>query len=352
MVKFLRSSAPGRISALQRSLTLDLVTRHGLFGAAIIEMRSRWGITDCCCGDLYQNGVDDGVVIFTPEEWPKSIPSSPFPSTDIDERADLLLAPPEVSNGGPYLVAWYRDLKRMHDQFVPESCRSRDLFPETSWVTFLSRCVLCNPVRPRLLEFANRAVVRIDVPMSDPAHGAEDRCIQLEKYAMIHAPIETVTDARHIEHAWISFYEELFSLIGDALKSQHGIDLKALREDVADKHPDIWSRQRERLSSAGKRLLIHVDEETSENDVVGAYKIIKAGLPGQPRQGRPKRDPLVCVQCAIWYDEEGWSHVQIAERFGWAIQYPAGQKPRSETARLHIAEGRRILKQRQRRAAI
>jgi hypothetical protein len=31
---------------------------------------------------------------------------------------------------------------------------------------------------------------------------------------------------------------------------------------------------------------------------------------------------------------------------GWAVQYPAGAKPRSETARQYIADGRLLLNQR------
>jgi hypothetical protein len=319
-----------------------------VFGAAIIEMRRQWGITNCSSDYPRDN---DEIVIYTPGEWPESVPSSPFPPTDIDEQAGLLIVPPEVSDGGPMLIAWYRDLKRLHDLSIPESSRAYEPFPETSWITFLSKCIVFEPARPRLLEFSDRAIVRIDVPMANLTDPPEDRCIVNERYAMVGAPIETVTDVRHVEHAWITFYEEVFSLVSDALQNEHGIDLRALRENVTEKHPEVWSRQRERLSSAGKRLVIHVERDTTEEEVTGALKILKAGLQEEPRLGRPRRDPLVCVQCAIWRDEEGWSHVQIAERFNWAIQYPPAQIPRSETARQHIAEGRRILNQRHKKSA-
>jgi hypothetical protein len=94
------------------------------------------------------------------------------------------------------------------------------------------------------------------------------------------------------------------------------------------------------------RPYITVDVHTTEEDVRNAFKMMTANQPARPRPARPKRDPLLCLQCAVWYDQCDWSHERIAQAMGWAIQYPAGAKPRSETARQYIADGRSLLNQR------
>jgi hypothetical protein len=88
---------------------------------------------------------------------------------------------------------------------------------------------------------------------------------------------------------------------------------------------------------------IRVDDVTSDDDVRKAFSYLRSLSPDGGRPRKTKRDPLTAVQCAIWYDNHGWSHERIAKHFGWKVQYPAAQKPRCETARQHIAEGRQIL---------
>jgi hypothetical protein len=68
--------------------------------------------------------------------------------------------------------------------------------------------------------------------------------------------------------------------------------------------------------------------------------LARHGYVGEVKATKSPRDLLVCIQCAIWYDLDGWSHERIAARFGWTVQHPPGQTPRSETVRQHVAAGR------------
>jgi hypothetical protein len=93
------------------------------------------------------------------------------------------------------------------------------------------------------------------------------------------------------------------------------------------------------------RYLIIVDEYTTEADVRQAYRKIAAIRKKTAKGGAPKRDPLVAVQCAILYDEDNppdqankgrrrWTHEKLAKRFGLKS---------SRAAKDHIELGRLIL---------
>jgi len=84
---------------------------------------------------------------------------------------------------------------------------------------------------------------------------------------------------------------------------------------------------------------------TSEDDVRQAYRFVRSRCWPEDTRTKPKRDPLVAVQCAILYDELSWSHARIGERYGWAVEARDYAKDRCETARAHIAGGRSIRRQ-------
>jgi hypothetical protein len=111
-------------------------------------------------------------------------------------------------------------------------------------------------------------------------------------------------------------------------------------------HYETTDSYRDEKRAAGMRPYIDVGEQTTEEDVRNAYRLMAARRPLAPQPRRPKRIPLQCLQCAVWYDECGWSHERIAKVFGWTVQRPAGAKPKCETARQYIAEGRLLLSQR------
>jgi hypothetical protein len=89
--------------------------------------------------------------------------------------------------------------------------------------------------------------------------------------------------------------------------------------------------------------VISVQPETTEADVRAAFQWIKRRLPTPAPPTKSPRDPLLAAQCAVWRDKYEWSEQRIGEHLGWAIQESPIAKPRCETARQHIAEGRTLL---------
>jgi hypothetical protein len=88
---------------------------------------------------------------------------------------------------------------------------------------------------------------------------------------------------------------------------------------------------------------IEIQPETTEADVRAAFQGIKRRLPTPALPTKSPRDPLLAVQCAVWRDRYEWSEQSIGEHLCWAIQESPIAKPRCETARQHIAEGRTLL---------
>jgi hypothetical protein len=86
---------------------------------------------------------------------------------------------------------------------------------------------------------------------------------------------------------------------------------------------------------------VRVDDVTSVDDAKAAASYIKK-LRGTTNN-KPKRHALACVQCAIWRDDLHWTYARIAGEMGWQTQDNySGSPRRSETARAHVAEGRKL----------
>lgn len=333
----------------KRLLTLDLATRHGTFARLITDLRRRWGIV--ARREVPDNQGDTRFVLYVPNEWPATIPQLQVEAENRYERLKWGFVPAKIAGLGEHQAAWYRELNRLHLQCVPDSCRANDRFGGSVWIPFMSQCALYDPPWDRLLDFADDARVRIDVAPAVLATCDDDQGVPEPEYAMVQAPVETVIDSHATVNALLEYFEALDTLLGDKLNAEFGIDFWAMRRATIDDHPELKNRLHEDINASVRWQAIRVEAHTTEADVTGAYKLIKTRTMVQAKSNRPPRDPLVCVQCAIWYDDDGWSHKRLGKHFGWAIQYPPAQMPRCETARQHIAEGRRILKGRHKKEA-
>lgn len=319
--------------------------QRGAAWDAVSAFRKAWGITPVVAAN-YIEGDSESYPIFYPPNLPFMPPDSPFEPIDPDDRAGFIILPPGFRDGdvNQFHFSWYRDLKRMHDLIVPRECRSNLPIPEWSWITFLSMCAGTDPPPDQLIEYANSTVLMDLPPVTDPE--AEIPDLETAQRAMIHAPILAIRDERDIEYAYIAFYERVFQQLAEAVMIEHGIDLRERRELLIVEQPKLFGGLSDALRDVSRRLVIRVDEYTTQEDVANALRLIReTNPPADDGEGRPSRDSLRAVQCAIWHDRFHWSHQQIAERYGWAIQYPPGQKSRSETARLYINEGRRIIQE-------
>ncbi|MFL5760256.1 MAG: hypothetical protein ACJ789_10985 [Thermomicrobiales bacterium] len=322
---------------------LELLTKHGAFWEVVQSLRHRWAIEPAV---RVPPSLPAEVLIYPwegehyfPHPWPDRLPPSPL--ADASPEADDLGADPSPDadlsgvDESKWRRWWFKDLWRLHDVCIPPECRHHGPCPAVSWATFLSACLLYNPPRTHALAIADAAVMVLDA--ADPDDPNAD--------LMMHAPLVKVRDERVLEEAFEEFHEEVFAALCEALAPM-GIDLRALRAQIAIARPELMEHARDRLRAVPWKRCIDVSRaDVTKADVIQAFELVRSTHPKRPTPKRPKRDPLVCVQCAIWHDEEGRTYEQIGKRFGWDIQYPAEQKPRCETARQHVAEGRRFLHQ-------
>lgn len=207
------------------------------------------------------------------------------------------------------------------------------------WDGFLSGCLVYDPPPDNLLGFADHPIatygdyLEVLNPWADGSANAPQ---------MLAPPIAFLHDAEDMVARERQRHQQLLEALHRRLEPS-GIDVWELIY-----HIEYWDRPDEEGPNQlpGPKPYIDVQPHTTEADVRNAFKLMAAALPTRPRPIKPRRDRLTAVQCAVWYDDLNWSHEVIADRFGWAIQYPPGMKPRSETARQHITEGRNILRQR------
>ena len=250
------------------------------------------------------------------------------------------------------LQEWMVLLNVLHDAVVPSNLRVETPYSYSLdfWMGFLSACVIFDPPPDNLLGFAEHGVAAYG-DFVNPFNPWDDS----DGPEMLAAPITFLPDPEQLiaeeqeRHTWvIGRLQE--ALDARAVIRRGEVDLTEMAAHFEFVYESEYEKAHKKHD--GKLLPIHtkpyitVDENTTENDVRNAFKLMVANQPKRRRPARPKRDPLLCVQCAVWYDECGWSHERIAQTMGWAVQRPAGAKRRSETARQHIADGRLLLNQR------
>ncbi len=322
MGKLLESSAERRLQTFRRELTLGLFTRHGPFWEEVGWIRT---LRNIVAEARMPSPLDPGKVHFP-----------------LDVKARDWAWQPEQRQAA---AEWMVLLHVLHDAVIPPEHRVETPFSSSLefWMGFLSACVLFDPPPDDLLRFADHGVAAYGDflnPLNPWAD--EDGAPQ-----MLAAPIRFVADAEAVLAAQRRSHERVIDALHCRL-APLGIDVRELAYHLEYwQGPDDENDENDEDDSATRlRPYIAVDTRTTEDDVRNAFKLMAEALPERPRATKPRRDRLTCLQCAIWYDEDGWSHERIAKRFGWKVQYPAHAKPRSETARQYIAEGRLLLAQR------
>lgn len=324
MGKRLESSAERRLQAFRRELTLDLFTRRGPFWDEIRWIRSLRGIA---AEARLPPGLHPGKV---------HLPAD-LKATDWAWR-------PEQRQ---IFREWMVLLQVLHDAAVPEEHRVETPYSSSLefWMGFLSACLRYDPPPDDLLGFADHGVAAYGDfvnPLNPWAD--EDAAPQ-----MLAPPIRFLYNAEVLLAAEQRRHERVVEALHRRL-APSGIDVWEMIYDL-----EYWGSPDAEASEAGEeaapelegeaRPYIAVEAHTTEDDVRNAFKLMAAARPPRSRAGKPRRDPLICLQCAIWYDRCGWSHERIAKHFGWKVQRPAHAKPRSETARQYIVEGRALLGQ-------
>lgn len=323
-----------RIFSLRRRLTVSLYLREGEFWEAIQASRERF----------------------------KVAPSAKVPTT-AETWGERYACAPSLLGNRVTLQHWRRAVRDLEERFVPANLWATWIaFPPTAgklWEDFLESCILHDPPGDQLQDFARHVNATppdgFD-PFSDPQFDWANGAMQEPLY-LIAPPFRLLFEPIDVYRKTHAFYQHLIGKVHDDL-TPSGVDVVAAFERARQEykaHANVKHYDAFEFLAHEARPYIEFDDDSTEEDVLAAYRALAAmratrGGVG-PKATKPRRDLLTCIQCAVWYNDYGWSLEQIGKHQGWAIQYPEGAKPRCETARQHIVEGRRLLKERPKKEA-
>lgn len=247
----------------------------------------KWGLVLSLYG---QRGAFWEAVARLRTKW-KVQPQVRLPSKNDQNTTMPLAELPRRKSGIVDDRTWYEALGALRESFVP-SVLSRAIGYD-----FLGACVMCDPPGDGLLEFSE-----FDPPHPRvfwPATNADERAAA-ELPRMIAPPIEFV---------W-------------------------------KRGPNAPYEDDERFGE----YRIVVDEYTKEEDVVAAFRAIKAAYGYRNPGGKPPIDKLTAVQCAVLYDDHNgtdpedrrvkrWSHKKLAANLGLKNERSAEE---------HVKRGREL----------
>lgn len=323
MESVLPSSSSRRLGELRRDLTLQLFLQFGSFYDAVRTLREKWGIVAEA-----QLPPPIGPRIYLPSDHP--------PNVAVGQEG--------YEAWSDYAHKFWGDLRSLHDHVVPECYRYAGLeYSRSGWEKFLAACLCYDPPEVDLLPFVEcggRYLQGIIDPRKEHMFAGRDDAPYMEA-----PPVKYLQDARAVEEDRDLFWVRVLNEIADRHLVPLGLDLGMMLNDVLRNTPELWQESAERRKQNPAIPYIAVGEQTTHDDVANAFKMIAHELPARPAAQRPGRDRLTAVQCAIWHDRHQWSHVRIAEHFGWTISLDDyGNPRRSEAARMHVQLGRMILR--------
>ena len=335
---------------LKREFTAQLYTRRGPFWDAVAKMRARWSINA-------QRRLPE---LPTFVVWPENI-------SEVDRSR------------------WLSDLFAIEDEVISQQVRTRR---GTFWQQFLAACVLYDPPDLNLLEFAayqdpgpaplspaHEGGPRAPLPtpedikerLSRVSTAASQRFLQGQAASednvpskpskkthwstnsMSAPPIVTLPDYYEVEEVERWFWQQTMQYLIDRYIRPAGYDVEVVLHDLLDSS-GLMEEYLDRREEVSEQHYIVVDEHTSEGDVESARRMIR-GTQEQGAGGRPSRDRLVALQCAILHDNYNetdptdrrfgtWTYRRLAEEFK---EYGVHSQRSAEG---HIKLGRQLLKNR------
>jgi hypothetical protein len=316
-----------RLQLFRQQLVVDLFTQSGSFWERVHWIRQYAGIQAETC---MPPAIDPDYMHFPARL--KSEDGNWIPGNRLQVRE------------------WQALLHALHEAVVPDDLKVVTRYANSLdfWMGFLSACVVYDPPAEHLLEFADHGVAAYGDfinPFNPWADADDDGPLMLASpIRFLPDPEQLIADERYRQEWILQRIQE--TIAQRPLIRTEELDLLEMASHFEFIFEGTEKLRRRARMSSGMRPYIDVTAQTTETDVRNAFRLMAAHQPARPQPSRPKRNPLHCLQCAVWYDDCGWSHERIAKVFGWAVQRPAGAKPRSETARLHIQEGRLLLRQR------
>jgi hypothetical protein len=295
---------------------LDLFLRRGATWDYIREMRERWEI----------------------DAQPQMPP--PYPHVFVPET---LGQPPEEQFGDEAdewhakYREWTSDLMALFEAVVPEEARDSKYFVGSFWGLFLPMCVLYDPPETQLEDF----VGRVGGLASNVAPSGD------KQYWMPAPPIVWLRDADRVETMVAELHREFLEALLEKYVHPQGISSEDAIWSIHEERPDLFERYWRSLRDIELRPYIDVKPHHTDKDIKSAFKILSARHETRPAVGRPTRDELTAVQCAILHDRYNppdptdkrrrtWTFERLAEEFRLGTW---------RAAKSHVQLGRELLNQ-------
>jgi hypothetical protein len=348
--KVLQSPFAEKVRRFKRELTAQLFLRRGSFWDAVSKMRQRWNIV--------------------PEERVPDLPKiSLFPRQLPEDRYG----------------EWLGDLASIEREVVPEGMRRRT---GHWWSRFLSACVLYDPPELELLAFAaygdpqpvplppirsgkaeplptpEDILERVSTLVAEqvakrfpeqlgyrtqPAEPSGSKRNYWTDVAMSVPPVVKLRDPYEVEEVAMWFWTQSMRGVVERYIRPQGLDVETVLHDVLDSS-GLWEEYRDRMEQVSETYYILVDEYTTEEDLESARRIIRA-TQNQDSGGRPARDPLVALQCALLHDK--YNETEPTDKRFWRWTYPRLAEEfkqfgvrNARSAEEHTKLGRQLLKNR------
>jgi hypothetical protein len=314
----LASRAEVEIHVLKGELVISLFKRRGAFWDLIREMRERWDITPETLVPPSTTGpIDLEFPLRTPNPYiPKNWPD---PYEDRNKSWDLT-------------ISWAADRREIQNKVVPEKYRDKGAPGEFD--RFLSACVLYDPPENGLLEFAT---ISAPEPQAFYGHREPEEVDDPNEFPrMVAPPVKTLRELTESEDwAWdCLIYDHSEKL--RALMEELGIDPYQLLTELEKDDPGLRERYLRKVERDESRYFIEVDERMNKDDVHNAFLMIRAAQEERVSGGRPSRDRLTALQCAVLYKNPNWTYQKLADHL------KLGSK---DTARRYVEDGLKILKE-------
>ena len=300
-------------------MVLQLFLEHGEFWEKVRDMRSRWKI-------IPATRLPPDV------RWPLNYldTSEHYPRCDLGSSPKLALYPRDPDGMEiPEQNRWEWELDQIAVETVPQYSHASE------WRLFISACVLYNPPELELVRFAEYGRAIPDVV------GLRDG----QAFEMLASPVRRMPYPEHATDPWRWFYEAMLREIGERYLKPQGLDIqKMFREVLRDSN--LREELHQRLAELPHRWFIEVEEHTTSKDVERAFKIIAAEQERPPPLGRPSRNRLIAIECALLYDKYNprdpakksrrkWTHEKLAKRYGLDSK---------RAAKEYIADGQELIK--------
>lgn len=298
----LPSSGEDRIANCVQSFVIALVKQSGSVWTEICDVRRRWEID----ARTQVPPVMLSSSVHTPEGAPETVP--------VGEEG--------FEEWFEFIERWGRDLEELHDKIVPEDCHEGHIYQSRhTWRQFLSACVIYDPPDDRLEEYASRRLIHQMGLRGSP-------------YGMTAAPIRQMRDADAAENAWVTV---LNRLLDNVIRHHREKPEKDIEEHIREalRSADLLDSVDEYRQQNPATPFIEVQPWHREDDIRKAFRLIREAQKEGPQRGRPKRDQLQAVQCAIFADRYSWTEDEVSKHYGWESYGKAGK---------YIRAGRTILR--------